>query len=506
MALDAADSASRDLLAHVRPPDWRAPVARPRYDLVVIGGGTAGLVTAIGAAVLGADVALVERDRLGGDCLNTGCVPSKALLASGHVAATVAGAAEYGVPAPPSRVDFAAVMARGRQVRTTLAAHDSAARAAAAGVHVFYGHAVFTGRDVVTVDDTRLRFRRAVIATGARPAPSAVEGLEGPQVFTTDSVFDSTAQPRRLAVLGGGPVGCELAQAFARLGSRVHLLEAGARLLPREDGDAAELIRDALTRDGVRVLTATTAHHAASQEGTWRLTIARGSIGDVLDVDAVLVAVGRRPDTGGLGLDLAGVTTGAEGRIVVNDFLQTANPRVYAAGDVCLPSQFTHAADASARLVVRNALFAGRGRVSRLLIPRVTYTDPEVAAVGLTLDGAAAAGARTSRIEVPFAEVDRAVTDGRVTGFARLLTVHGRDRIVGATVVGARAGEIMGEVVLAMQTGVGLRRLATIVRAYPTYGGVIGRAADAYNRTRLTPRVARMLKTWIAVTRRLPGA
>lgn len=506
MSFDPGDSFNRTLLDSVRPADWTPPAPRARYDLVVIGGGTAGLVAAIGAAGLGAHVALVERARLGGDCLNTGCVPSKTLLASAHAAAALARAAEHGLHIGQPVVDFPAVMARVRRARATLAPHDAAARASARGVHVFFGEAAFAAPDVVMAGDTRLCFRRAVIATGARPAWPSIGGLDGHGVLTSESVFEITEQPRRLAVLGGGPIGCELAQAFARLGTTVFLFEAAPRLLPREDADASEIVRGALERDQVRVLTGAQAHHAERNGGNLRLTVARGSIGDTVDVDTVLVAVGRQPNTEGLRLDTAGIGVDTLGRVRVNDFLRTTNGRVYAAGDVCLPWQFTHAADASARIVVRNALFAGRARVSRLIVPRVTYTDPEVATVGMTLDEAAAAGLATERFDVPFSELDRAVTDGNTTGFVRILCRKGGDRIIGATAAGARGGEIMGEVVLAMHAGIGLGRLSRYVRAYPTYGGALGRAADAYNRTRLTPGVARALGAWLAWGRRLRGA
>ena len=349
----------------------------------------------------------------------------------------------------------------------------------------------------------RLAFSRAVIATGARPALPPIDGLADPRVLTSESFFEQSALPRRLAVLGGGPAGCELAQASARLGSIVTLLEAAPRLLPREDPDAADVVREALDADGVDVRTGAVAHHVEAHADCLRVTITRGAVGQALDVDALLVATGRTANTEGLGLDTAGVAVGPTGRVAVNDFLQTANRRVYAAGDVCLPWQFTHAADASARLVLRNALFAGRARASRLLLPRAIFTDPEVASIGLSHEAAAAAeGVRARAFDVSFDDVDRAIADGRTRGFARILVRAGGDRIVGATIVGARAGELVSELAVAMSAGMGLSRLASVVHPYPGYADALRRAADACNRTRLTPRVARLIRTWLGVRRR----
>jgi len=501
--IDPDDASNRALLAEVRPADWTPPAPASRYDLVVVGGGTAGLVSAAGAAGLGARVALVERAMLGGDCLNTGCVPSKALLASAHAAADVRRAAALGVHATLDRVDLAAVMARVRAARAAVAPHDGARRMASLGVHVFFGQAGFTSPASIDVNGVGLAFSRAIIATGARPAMPPIEGLADPRVLTSESFFELSTLPRRLAVVGGGPVGCELAQACARLGSTVTLLEAAPRLLSREDPDAAEVIREALHADGVTVMTGASAHHVEARPDVLRVTITRGAVGQVLDVDALLVATGRRANTEGLGLDRAGVKHDETGRVVVNDYLQTTNRRVYAAGDVCLPWQFTHAADASARLVLRNALFAGRARASRLLVPRVTFTDPEVAAIGLAHEAAAdAAGVRAHTFDVGFDTVDRAIVDGRARGFARIVVRAGSDRILGATIVCARAGELVSEVAVAMSAGLGLAGLAHVIHPYPGYAGALKRAADQYNRTRLTPRVAGMMRAWLGARRR----
>jgi pyruvate/2-oxoglutarate dehydrogenase complex dihydrolipoamide dehydrogenase (E3) component len=501
VAFDPADPANRALAAHVRPPDWAPPSPAARYDLLVIGGGTAGLVCAAGAAGLGARVALVERDRLGGDCLNTGCVPSKALLAAAGVAAVVRDARAFGVRAALDGVDFPEVMRQVRAARARVAPHDAAARFAALGVDVFFGHARFIARDAIVVaDHQRLSFSRAVIATGGRPSLPPVDGLEAADPLTTESVFELTARPDRLMILGGGPTGCELAQAFARLGSRVQLVERAARLLPREHARAGGVARDSLTADGVAVRCGAEIHHVERRADGVAATWTLDGIVETTTADRVLVAAGRRPNTDGLDLAAAGIDVLDDGRVQVNDHLQTRNRRVYAAGDVCLPWQFTHAADASARLVLQNALFAGWRRVSRVTLPRTIYTDPEIASVGVEEDDPPVRGSRVTVFELPFADLDRAIVDGRTSGFVRLLA--GRDgRLVGATIAGPRAGELVAEVAVAMAGRVGLGTLADVVHPYPGYAEILRRAGDAFNRSRLTPRVAAVLGAWLRLRR-----
>jgi pyruvate/2-oxoglutarate dehydrogenase complex dihydrolipoamide dehydrogenase (E3) component len=430
----------------------------PAYDLVVIGGGTAGLVTAFGAAGLGARVALAERARLGGDCLNTGCVPSKALLRSARAVREIGGAARLGVHASAPRVDFGAVMARMRATRERLAVHDSAARLRAAGIEVFHGHAAFAGAREIVVGDARLRFRRAVIATGGRPSVPAVPGLAEAGYLTSETIFDLDVLPRRLLVIGAGPIGCELAQAFALFGSDVSVADIAARPLPREDADASAVVRRSLEADGVRFSL-----------GAAPLRIARG------DADAILVAAGRAPVVDGLELDAAGVRHGPQG-VVVDGRLQTTNPRVFAAGDVASPYQFTHAADALARIAVQNALFFGRRRAARLVIPWCTYTAPEVARVG-AIDGEA--------ITVPLGQIDRAVIDGEDEGFVRVH--HARGRIRGCTIVAPQAGELIGAVADVMRRGGTLSDLAGAIYPYPTYAEGLRKAGDAWRRGLLTP-------------------
>ena len=467
------------LASQVFPASHRNPAPASRYNLVVIGGGTAGLVAAAGAAGLGAKVALVERRAMGGDCLNVGCVPSKALIRAAHAAHAVRDAARFGVHAHIDRIDFGQVMSRVREVRLAISPHDSVARFQSLGVDVFLGDAGFTARDAVQVGDATLRFARAVIATGGRPVLPDVPGLCEASPHTSESIFEITDQPRRLLVIGGGPIGCELAQAFQRLGTEVTLVQRGPALLAREDAEAARLVQAAIEADGVRVCLSSEVRRV--QPGTpHQVTVQTQGRTDVHEVDAILVSAGRAPNVEGLGLERAGVVYTTAG-VTVDEVLRTTNPAVYAAGDVCLPQAFTHAADASARAVIQNALFFGRKRVPMAAIPRCTYTDPEVAHVGLTPTD----GDGVETYEVRWADVDRARTDGEAAGGVRL---HARGaRVVGGTIVGRDAGDLIGEVAVLVARRVSLSTLAGIVHPYPTRADAIRRAGDLYNRTRLTP-------------------
>jgi pyruvate/2-oxoglutarate dehydrogenase complex dihydrolipoamide dehydrogenase (E3) component len=495
------DQHDRALLANVHPDGWRSPEPAPRYNLVVVGAGTAGLVTAAAAAGLGARVALVERYLMGGDCLNVGCVPSKCVIRSARVVGEAARAASLGVRVPDGVApDFGAVMERMRRVRARLSRIDSAERFRGLGVDVFLGDARFAGPDSVEVGGRTLRFKRAVVATGARAGAPPVPGLGEAGFLTNETVFNLTERPRTLAVVGAGPIGCELAQAFRRLGSEVVLVHDSPHVLNREDPDAAEIVQRAFVREGIRlVLDARLQRVARGAEGKV-LHFVAGGRGHAVTVDEILVGAGRLPNVEGLGLEAAGIEHQARG-VVVDDHLRTTNPRVYAAGDVCMDFKFTHAADATARLVVQNALFLGRKKVSALTIPWCTYTDPEVAHVGLYERDAAAKGFAVDTFTIPFGEVDRAVADGEEEGFVKVHVRKGTDRILGATIVARHAGEMLNELTLAMVARVGLGRLAGVVHPYPTQAEAIRKAADAYNRTRLTPRVKRLFQAWLAWTR-----
>jgi pyruvate/2-oxoglutarate dehydrogenase complex dihydrolipoamide dehydrogenase (E3) component len=494
------DAHNARLLTNAHPPDWVNPEPAPRYDLVVIGAGTAGLVCAAGAAGLGAKVALIERDLMGGDCLNFGCVPSKALLRSARAAAQVRRAGEFGVRVPDGvAVDFPAVMERLRRLRADISPADSAQRFRGLGVDVFLGEARFSGPDAVEVAGRPLRFSKGVIATGARAAVPAIPGLAEAGFRTNETVFSLTELPPRLAVIGAGPIGCELAQAFARLGSRVTLIHNHDRLLPRDDPEASRLIEQALRRDGVEVILNATLAAVERRDGGKVLRLEKPTA--ELTADEILVAAGRQPNVETLNLDSAGVKYDGRRGVTVDDRLRTTNARVYAAGDICSRHQFTHAADAMARLVIQNALFWGWRKASALTIPWCTYTDPEVAHVGLTEAEAKQRGVAVQAFVQDFSHVDRALLDGEAEGFVKVVVRAGTDRIVGATVVAAHAGETISELTLAMTRGLGLASLAGVIHPYPTQAEAIRKVGDAYNRTRLTPWVKRMFETWLGWTR-----
>jgi len=496
------DEFNRALIGHVRPHGWVNPRPLDRYDLVVLGGGTGGLVTTAVAVALGARVALVERAFLGGDCLVSGCVPSKAVVRAARAwSDTAMAATRFGAPATAGDGDFSAVMARMRRIRAEIAPHDSAARFRDLGANVFLGEARFLEHDLVEVDGARLRFRRAVIATGTVPAVPPIPGLSESGYLTSDDVFSLTRLPRRLAVLGGGPIGCELAQAFARLGSEVTLVEQGDRILPRDDEGAARLVLGCLERDGVRFVSGTVLDSVSRDpdSGSLRLGLRRDGDPPSIDVDRLLVATGRVPALDALDLPAAGIEATSDG-VSVDRRLRTSNRRVYAVGDVCTATRFTHVADAHARLVVRNALFHGRGRADSLIVPWCTYTSPELAHVGIS---AAEASDRddVDTLTVPLDDTDRARIDGESSGFFRVHLKAGTDRILGATLVADRAGELIGQVTQAMVAGVGLGRMGEAMHPYPSRSEVFRRAADEVRRRRLTPRARRVFDWYFRLTR-----
>jgi pyruvate/2-oxoglutarate dehydrogenase complex dihydrolipoamide dehydrogenase (E3) component len=492
------DVYNRELVGRVHPPDWVNPEPAGRYNLVVIGAGTAGLVTAAGAAGLGAKVALIERDFLGGDCLNVGCVPSKALIRAARAAADVREAGAYGVAVPPgARVDFPAVMERLRRLRASISPNDSAQRFRSLGVDVFFGSARFTGPDSIEVGRT-LRFVRAVIATGARAVRPNIPGLAEAAFLTNETVFSLTELPRRLAVIGAGPIGCELAQAFARCGAEVSLIGNRSQIMPREDRDAAALVEAAMRRDGIRLLLGANVRQVVKQAGDTVLHLEQaGQIGEVR-ADAVLVGVGRAPNVEGLNLEAAGVEYDTRQGVKVDDRLRTSNHRIFAAGDICSRFKFTHAADAMARIAIQNALFLPTARASTLVIPWCTYTDPEVAHVGLSEEEAKQQGRAVRTFREDLAHVDRAILDGEVEGFVKVHVETGTDKIMGATIVARHAGDMISTLTLAMTAGLGLGALAKTIFPYPTQAEAIKRVADAYNRTRLTPFVKRLFEKWLA--------
>lgn len=500
-ALVPFDESNRALRDHVSPEGWRNPDPAARYHLVVVGAGTAGLVTAAAAAGLGARVALVERHLMGGDCLNVGCVPSKGVIRAARAWAAAADAGRrFAGPSLGGQGDFGAVMSRMRALRARLAPVDGAPRFRDLGVDVFLGAGRFVAPDALEVDGVRLRFTRAVIATGARAALPPIPGLADAGPLTNDTLFSLTERPDHLVILGAGAIGCEMAQSFARFGARVTLLDQAPRILPRDDASAAAIVQRALERDGVQVVTgaSVTGVSRAGDRRTVHYATAEGTTGEASG-DALLVALGRAPNVEQLGLDVAGVAWSRSG-ITVDDFLRTTSRRIFAIGDVSSPFKFTHSADFQARAVVQNALFHGRARASRLVIPWTTYTSPELAHVGLTAADAERAGTRVDVVTVPFHEVDRAVLDGEEDGMLTVVLAKGTDRILGATLVAEHAGDMIGEVVLAMTAGVGLAPIGRTIHPYPTQGEVFRRAADAWRRRKLTPTVRRILAAWFRWT------
>ncbi len=493
------DAYERERLANVHPVAWSNPKPADCYQLVIVGAGPAGLAAAETAAALGAKVALIERRLIGGACLNTGCVPSKAIIRTSRLYAEMRDAQRYGAQIPDAiRVDFAAVMGRVRRIRTHLSSGDSVRRLAAAGVDVFFGKARFAGTGALTVDGEKLCFKRALIAAGARPKVPSIPGLPEAGYLTNENVFDLTELPRRLLVIGGGPLGCELAQAFCRLGAQTSIVQDMPLFLGKEERDAAQILSDAFARDGIEVRLNTTVVAVRVQDGQKLVDLVSDDYRNTIAVDAILTGIGHAPNVEELNLEAAGIDYDTDSGIRIDDFLRTSNPHIYAAGDVCLEHKYTQTAAASARIVVQNALLGGRERWSALVIPWCTFTDPEIAHVGLYVREANRQGIPVKTYTIPMHEIDRAVTDSEEGGFVKIHVRERTDRILGATIVARHAGDMINEITLAMVAGIGLRTLARVIHAYPTQAEAIRKAADAYNRTRLTPRVRSRLRNWLA--------
>ncbi len=498
------DEYNQRLVSYVHPPDWVNPKPASCYDLVVIGAGTAGLVVAAGAAGLGLGlkVALIEKHLMGGDCLNVGCVPSKCMIRSSRVVAEIGEAKNYGVHVPEEiSVDFPAVMQRMRRIRARMSPHDSAERFQQLGVDVFLGSGRFLSDQAIEVGSETLRFKKAVIATGARAVRLSIEGMEEAGYLTNESVFSLTERPRRIALIGGGPLDCELAQAFRRLGSEVVLFHRSSHILNKEDAEAAEIVQKVFIREGIRLILGSEVKRVVKSSEGKTLYFTNQGQEESITVDEILVGVGRAPNVEGLNLEAVGVEYDQKQGVKVNDYLQTTNPRIYAAGDICMNWKFTHAADAAARIVIKNTLFSplglGRSKLSSLVMPWVTYTDPEIAHVGLYEREAKEKGIEVEAIAIPLSQVDRAIADGEEEGFVKILHRKGSDEILGATIVARHAGEMISEVTTAIVGKVGLSQLSGVIHPYPTQAEGIKKAADAYRRTLLTPNTKRFLG-WLA--------
>jgi pyruvate/2-oxoglutarate dehydrogenase complex dihydrolipoamide dehydrogenase (E3) component len=475
------------------------------YNVIVIGAGTAGLVTAAGTAGLGGRVALVERNLMGGDCLNFGCVPSKALISSARLIQRIREAAKWGLDRQAPRFVFENVFERMRARRAKIAPNDSQERFESLGVDVFHGEALFISPHEVEVNGQKLRARNFVIATGSRAVIPKIEGIEDVPYFTNETIFDELKQkPESMIVLGGGPIGCELGQALNRLGVKITIVEYVPQILPREDFDVAQFMQKHFETEGITIQHCTEAKRVSNRNGVIVLEAdykpSGATQGSPIEITghALLLAVGRCPMMKALNLEAAGVKY-TPNAVEVNDYLQTSQPHIYAAGDIASRLKFTHTADYTARVVVRNILMPFqflRQKVDWSVVPWCTYTDPEVAHIGLGEKSAKEQNVEYDLFVVPLEEIDRAVVESEEAGFAKILTAKGSDRILGATIVAPHAGDLLHEFVLAMNAKIGLGRIASMIHAYPTFAELARKAGDKYNKTRLTPR-AKKIFTWL---------
>ena len=493
------DESKRAMVSKVHPPAWVNPDPPPRYNLVVVGAGTAGLVAAVGAANLGARVALVERHLMGGDCLNFGCVPSKAIIRSSRVVSEIWHASDYGVNiALPPEVDFPRVMERLRRLRARISDHDSASRFKSLGVDVFLGEGRFKDGQTLEVAGKTLKVKKAVVATGAKPAHPPIEGLAEAGFLTNETVFALTERPKHFTVIGGGAIGCELAQAFNRLGSKVTIIQRNVQFLPREDRQAAALLGKIFEKEGIRCLLNANVSKVAVVEGKKVVHLKANDKEETIETDEILVGVGRMPNVEGLNLEAAGIEYDKRKGVAVNEYLQTTNRNIYAAGDICFPYKFTHIAEATARIVIQNALFLRSKKHSSLIIPWCTYTDPEIAHVGMYEKEAEAKGIPVETYSQYFKDVDRAVLDGEEEGFIKVYIKKGKDKILGATVVAKHAGEMISEITLAMLVGKGLKTLTNVKHPYPTQADAVKRLAGQYYAQKFSPFLKRLLQSWFA--------
>ena len=469
------DDMARDLLS---PTDYQNPQPQPRYHLVVVGAGPAGLISAIGAAGLGAKVALIERHRMGGDCLNVGCMPSKALLAFSK----------------QRGADFQHAFAWLREVRAGIAPHDSVERYIEAGVDVFLGDALFNAGGQICVGDTPLNARRIALCTGASAAIPPIPGLVESRPLTNETIFDLPAPPSSLAILGAGAIGCELALALSRLGVSVSLFEMAERVLPLETPLASQAVSMALESSGVDLYLG---QGVSAVKGSGTVVVG----GQEIECERILVALGRKPNTDGLNLGAAGVSVDQQGFVLTNAKLQSNNKRIFAAGDCTARQQFTHHADAQARALIQNALFAPTASVDALVVPHCTYTDPEVASVGANPDSLEKSAIAFDRFEFDLSELDRSRADPdsqlRPVQHAEVYTQKGSDKILGATIIGHDAGELIAPICLMMSNGLGLSAAQKTIFSYPTRSDYLKRLGDAYNRNRMTPTVARLFRWWL---------
>jgi pyruvate/2-oxoglutarate dehydrogenase complex dihydrolipoamide dehydrogenase (E3) component len=476
-----ADEERERFLRRVRPGDWQNPVPRLRYDLVVIGAGPAGLAAVRAARTAGRSVALIESHWLGGNSLTAGSIPSKALIRTGRAFEAFINSAQFGGPDTVEPVaNLAAAMRRMRQIRSRISEYSSVDRLVRRGVDVFFGAACFDTATSLSVDSVELHFDRALIATGARPNICAIPGLEEAGYLTSATIFDIEGLPGRLGIIGGGPLGCEMAQAFAHMGSHVTILQSEPKFLPREERDAAEILSLSLSRSGVDTRLNTRVNRVRVENGDkWIDAEFMGSKYS-LPVDQILLSTGRSAKTESLNLSAVGVECDPDGRIQIDDWFCTNNPDVYAAGDVCMEHKFTNIAEASGNMAVMNAFGLGERRLSRMTVPWCTYCDPEIAHVGMNIWDAKRQSIAVKTYTVMMQDVDRAIIDGRDDGFVKIHVRGGTDEILGATIVASRASEMINEVAVIMHAKLGLAQVAGILHTYPAQSDALRLAAVAY--------------------------
>jgi len=501
------DEFNQELLNNVHPPQWTNPTPDGKYNLVIIGAGTAGLVTAAVASALGAKVALIERHLMGGDCLNVGCVPSKGVIRASRAWAELKQAQEFGLDISGTvRTNFGTAMARMRKLRASISHVDSAHRYKKLGVDVYIGEGRFSGDGTITIGDQILQYAKAVICTGARAIALPIPGLKDAGFLTNETVFNLTTLPSTLAVIGAGPIGCELAQAFARFGSEVIVFEQECRILPREDAEAAEVVKEAMIRDGVKFFCNAKITHVSKNETGKVIHYEIDGQSKELPITDILIGIGRAPNVEELGLNTVGVEFDIRSGVKVSDRLQTTNSKIYAAGDVCFPFKFTHTADAMAQIVIQNALFPhplglGYASTNSLIIPWCTFTEPEIAHVGLYGHEAEQRNIEIDTFTFHLNEVDRAILDGEDEGFARVHVKKGTDTILGATIVASHAGDMISEFTLAMKAKVGLSTITGTIHPYPTQAEVVKKVANAWRKTTFTDGKKRLLQKLFAWTR-----
>ena len=506
VTLHPMDEHNREMLGNAHPGGWQNPQPSGKYNLVVIGSGTAGIISAVGAAGLGAKVALIERELLGGDCLVAGCVPSKSIIRPAKVIGEIAKGREMGINVPEEAVsvDFGRVMERLRAVRAEIGHDEKAQRFVDDGIDLYLGSGRFTGPNTVEVisehgeGDRTLTFSKAVIATGSSPRSIPIPGLDEAGYLTNETLFQLTEQPRRMAVIGSGPIGSEMSQTFNRLGTEVTILEKMGQIMTREDREAAKIVQDIMEDEGVNLVLNADIERVESTPSGKVIHYTQGGEAKTVEVDAILLSVGRAPRVEGMGLEAAGVEYTNRG-VQTDDNLRTTNENIYAAGDVGQKYQFTHMADATARIVLQNALFPGpKAKHSQLIVPWCTFTDPQIAHVGMYEQEAEEQGIAVQTFVQPFDDVDRPRTDGETRGFVKVHVKKGTDKVLGATIVGTEAGEMVSEITTLMVAGKGLKTLNNVIHPYPVQAEAIKKIAGQWNRTRLSPLLSRVLKLWMA--------